>query len=359
MACIIKKNNSPFWYVKLYVDGKPKEISTKTRNYEAAKRIRNKFEDELALGRFDLLATSSNLTVDDWYKEFLQAKDNASCTYGTLDRYSRNLDNFLAFCKDVKFVRQFTSQHINNYLAQRKLEVGDWAMKSEMITIKSFFNLCTELHKIPSPAKSVHVGKPKRKAPNIYSQDEIRTMLRVEKKRDRATLLLDLQAGLRKGEIGSRRWKHINWDTNVVHVRAEDGFTPKDKDARQVPLRSETKEALLEWRAVSRYNKEQDFIFPNSKGKEFIVWVLNKKNGKRYPRSSFDKPMSEVLKRLGIQGHCKKFRDTAASYWLACGVPIQNVRDWLGHEDIETTDHYANYVPTAIEPDIRKLFEMK
>jgi integrase len=359
VASIIKKNNSPFYYIKYYAGGEPKEFSTKSRNFEVAKKIRNQIEDKLALGIFDLTPANSGLTVEGWYKEFLQVKDNQSLTYGSLDRYSRNLDNFIAFCKDIKFVRQFTSQHISNYITKRKAEIGDWSLQSEMITIKAFFNKCEELYKIPSPAKNVSVREPKRKAPNIYSQDDIRVMLRTENKRGRAMLLLDLQGGLRKGEMGSRRWKHIDMDRDIIFVREEDGFTPKDKDARQVPLRAETKKALLEWREVSKHNKEQDLIFPNAKGKEFLVNIKNQKNGKTYTRSNFDKPMLVLLKEIGIKGHCKKFRDTAASYWLACGVPPQNVRDWLGHEDIETTDHYANYVPKAIEPDIRTLFELK
>jgi len=133
----------------------------------------------------------------------------------------------------------------------------------------------------------------------------------------------------------------------LIWVRKEDGFIPKDKDNRFIPLKPETKKALLEWKKISKHSKEEDFIFPNAKGK---IFGTNE-------RSKFDVFMSKVLKRVGVKGHCSRFRDSFASYSLGVSVPPQNVQQWYGHSDFRTTQHYINYLPKAVEPDIRKLFE--
>lgn len=346
MACIIKKNNSSYWYVRYQDKDKIVDYSTKSRNHEVAKRIRNNIEDKIALRRFDLIPISSALTVEEWTKQFLeiQKSDNAKAT---VDRYTRSLNSFLSFCSNIKFMRQFTGLDIVKYKSNRSKQVSKTAVCNELSVIRRFFNLCEQLHKIPSPMKGIAIGEPDKKPPNIYSQDEIRKFFLIKDKRDRAIVLLDLQAGLRKGEMGSRRWKHIDFERDLIWVRREDGFIPKDKDNRFIPLKPETKKALLEWRKISKYNKEEDIVFPGKRGK--IIGT--------YQRSKFDVLMSKVLERVGVKGHCQKFRDTFASYSLGCDVPPQNVQQWYGHSDFRTTQHYITYLPKAIEPDVRKLFE--
>jgi len=358
----IKKEASPYYYIRYQANGKVADYSTKSRNYEVARKIRNKIEDDLALGKFDLIPISSSLTVEEWRNEFFENKatqiKKGDFAESSFDRYQRSIGKFLESFNDVKNMRQFTVEHIKKYERKRLDEISSNTVLNELTHIKVFFSECWELHKIPSPMEDFQVGEQDKKPPNIYSQDEIRKFLPVENKRNRAMLLLDLQAGLRKWEMGSRRWKHIDFERNVIWIRKEGGFNPKDRDDRSIPLKPETKEALLKWKEESRYNKEEDFIFPNSKGKEFIANVKNKL-GRTRQVSKFDVVMLKVLKKVGVKGHCQKFRDTFASYSLGVGVPPQNIQQWLGHSDFKTTQHYLNYLPKAIEPDIRKLFEWK
>jgi len=344
MASIIQKNNSPFYYVKYYENGMPKEHSTKSRNYKVAQRIRNEIEDRITLGRFDLIPASSSVPVDEFRKEFFETKGR-DMRESSVDRYRRSINQFLSFYPEVKNMKQFTYRHINDYLNKRKQDgLEQSSLCNELRAIKVFFNLCNKLYKIPSPARDIRLNKPSRKAPNIYSQDEIRKILSVRALKDRAVLLLDLQTGLRKGEMASRKWKHIDFEKDIIWVLSEKEFVPKDKESRQVPLRKETKEALLNWHKESRFNNEDDYIF-YSRGKQGIT--------------HFDRFMLNVLAKAGVKGSCQKFRDTFASYSLACGVPPQNVREWLGHSSLKVTDKYSNYLPKAVESDIRRLFEWR
>jgi integrase len=266
VACIIKKNNSPFYYVKYYVEGKSAELSTKSRNIEVAKRIRRKIEDELILGKFGLISTSSNVSVKDAYNEFVETYKR-KVNEISLDRYIRSLRPFLDFHSDIHHMHKFKYQHINEYLNKRAQLIKQSSQYNELRAIKLFFGLCEKLHNIPSPARNIAIKKPPRKEPNIYSQEEIIKLLSVRDPRAKAAIMLDLQAGLRKGEMASRKWKHIDFDRNTVRILVEKDFMPKDKDSRTIPLRKETREALVAWRKKSKYTKEEDYIFTGSRGK--------------------------------------------------------------------------------------------
>lgn len=341
MACIIKKNNSPFYYVKYYAEGKPVELSTKSRNLEVARRIRRKVEDELALGNFGLIATSSSISVKNAYDEFIKTHKR-KVNERSLDRYTRSLQPFLGFHTGIDCMNKFKYHHINDYLNERSRTIRQSSQYNELRAIKLFFGLCEKLHNIPSPAKNISIKKPPRKEPNIYTQEEILRLLAVKDHQAKAAIMLDLQIGLRKGEMASRKWKHIDFDRNLIRIVVEKDFIPKDKNNRTIPLREETKKALFTWREKSKYTREEDYVFPGKRGKG---------------NAHFDRFMLSILFKAGVHGSCQKFRDTFASYSLACGVPPQNVRDLMGHSSLEITDRYSNYLPKAVRPEMKKLFE--
>lgn len=345
MACVIKKNKSPYWYVKYYENSVAVEYSTKSRNRLVAKRIRNDIEDRVALQKFNLIPHNKKLLVVDFYKEFLDTKISSGKTCdGTLDRYQRALKYFFAYLPEKKYINDFTNRDINDFVITRSKEVGQSAVYNELRTLKTFFNLCERLHNYPAPTKNISVKRPDRKEPCLYSQEEIRMMVKVSDVFKKAVLMTDLQGGLRKREMATRKWKHVDFENERVYITLDNDFKTKGRDNRFVPLRQETAEALLRWREQTSFKGEQNYLFPG-------------RHGKRH--SHFDLVMKRILKDIGVKGHCQKFRDNFASYSLACGVPLQNVRDYLGHDEIGTTNHYANYMPKRIEPDIKQLFEWK
>lgn len=154
MACIIKKKNSPFYYVKYRADGKPVELSTKSRNLEVAKRIRNEIEDKMALGVFNLVPRFGSVSIGDYHKEFFETKKLAA---SSVNKYVRNLQPFIAHFHNLKRMNEFTPKLINDYLNIRKKLVGDWEIHSEFTVIKMFFKMCETLYNIKSPCVGITI----------------------------------------------------------------------------------------------------------------------------------------------------------------------------------------------------------
>lgn len=130
------------------------------------------------------------------------------------------------------------------------------------------------------------------------------------------TVLLALNTGMRKGELGQLKWGDINFTANTLTVRA--GYA-KSGEARHIPLNDEATAVLSAWRRQR-----------GSAGSVFGV-------------ASFSKAWRRVLVGAGIEDfRFHDLRHTFASNLVMAGVALNTVRELLGHSDIEMTIRYAH-----------------
>ena len=153
------------------------------------------------------------------------------------------------------------------------------------------------------------------------------------------------QTGLRFGEQAALRWRHIDFDREVVHVRlamrrVRSGSVAADipkntkqgtlsKARRIVPLTSDLLTRLRAWRLKSQWSADDDYIFPTRLGT---------------PQQTSDNWRKRVLHPLcdEIDGLVKlrwhDLRHVFASVCLSVlGNDLVRISDLLGHESVETT----------------------
>lgn len=137
--------------------------------------------------------------------------------------------------------------------------------------------------------------------------------------------LLTLNTGLRRGEVFNLDWKDVNLKSKTLTVQ---GATSKSGETRHIPLNTESIEILKQWQKQS--NSKQ-FVFPA-------------KDGKRLDniKSSWTTIMTET-KIKDFRFH--DLRHTFASNLVMKGVPLNTVRELLGHADLKTTLRYAHLAP--------------
>lgn len=137
-----------------------------------------------------------------------------------------------------------------------------------------------------------------------------------------------LETGCRRGELLSLQW----WQ-----VKDLDGLNPqldlpasktKTKRDRVVPISGRLK-AILEMRRNDPAGEPQGpqaYVFGNEIGRR---------------RGSIRTAWRLACRRAGIVDlHFHDLRREAGSRWLEGGVPLQVVRDWLGHTNISQTSTY-------------------
>ncbi|WP_313483204.1 phage integrase [Stutzerimonas kunmingensis] len=140
-------------------------------------------------------------------------------------------------------------------------------------------------------------------------------------------VLLSLNTGMRRGEVFSLRWQDVNLQAKTLTVAGEGA---KTSETRHIPLNSEALATLKAW-------KEQTigtgYVFPGEDEK---------------PMTDVKTAWLELLKNAGIIGfRWHDMRHDFASRLVMAGVPLNTVRDLLGHADIKMTLRYAHLAPDS------------
>lgn len=170
-----------------------------------------------------------------------------------------------------------------------------------------------------------------------------------------------LATGVRAGECAGLEWKDIDRKNGVIHVRRTMttdingkrviGQTTKTRRSRRdIPINSEIAEIL-----AAQFNQNKalfgdiisidGFVFPNSKNEALNPAMFNETITRAiaaYNKKNTKKPKSErgiTLEHFSIHA----FRDTFASRAAAAGVPLNVLKELLGHSSYAmTADLYGH-----------------
>jgi integrase len=136
-------------------------------------------------------------------------------------------------------------------------------------------------------------------------------------------VILDLQTGLRRGDLLSLKPDQIDFARNLIHVR-------QTKTGRELhlPMNATAKELLF--RLVGEAKQSgNDYLFTNPR------------NGTRY--KSIKKAFKAAVKEAGIEDfRFHDLRHTFGTRAVDAGAPLTGVRDAMGHASLETTNRYAH-----------------
>ncbi|OKY25235.1 site-specific integrase [Thalassotalea sp. PP2-459] len=138
-------------------------------------------------------------------------------------------------------------------------------------------------------------------------------------------VLLALNTGMRKGELLSLEWSHINFDNKILTV---DFQNAKSGSTRHLPLNTQAFNTLKEWQQET----------------DGIGFVFKDKNG--LPLKDFPYIWGELLDKAKITNF--RFHDLRhhfASKLVMASVDLNTVRELLGHSDLKMTLRYAHLAP--------------
>ena len=138
-------------------------------------------------------------------------------------------------------------------------------------------------------------------------------------------VLVSLNTGMRRGELFNLKWSTVNLETKTITVA---GATSKTNDTRHIPMNKETLSVLKDWK---KQTSNTLFVFPNQTGGRLedvkSAWL-------------------KLLKRAKIEDfRWHDMRHDFASRLVVAGVPLNTIRDLLGHADIKMTLRYAHLAP--------------
>lgn len=172
---------------------------------------------------------------------------------------------------------------------------------------------------------------------DVLSGAEVEALIRAAKgDQDAALFATAAYAGLRLGELRALRWRDIDFEKRLVHVRrsyvlGSEGV-PKSGRVRSVPLIDQTAKPLEDLSRRGAFVSKDDLVFCNSTGEVFDDSALRRR-------------FYAARDAAGVPAI--RFHDLRHTFGtLAVQVfPLSDVMAYMGHADITTTMIYVHHVP--------------
>lgn len=309
------------WYYICWSENrKPKRVSTRTRDEEAAKGILANFKAGLTAAPNYKQITISMITA-----EYRAAKNDGSRAYtGTLCNAMQHIDAFFGPLMPENITPALSRQYIAD---RRALGRADDTIRRELGALQAAINYCKrEGWKItsspiilppPSPARDIWLGR----------EDVKRLIECCEQDHLRLFILIAYTTCARKASVLELTWDRVNMQTRLIDFR-----TPKERETNKR-------------RGVKRINNrlftEMEKALELAQSNYVIEW-----NGKPVGniRKAFMTAAAKADLPLKVTPHTLKH--SAGVHMAMDGVPIMEISKQLDHTSVRTTErHYMKYHP--------------
>ena len=193
---------------------------------------------------------------------------------------------------------------------------------------------------VGQPEKVASLPRPpkRRKLPNVMSVAEVQKVIAaIQNEKQRMIVSLLYSSGLRVGEVVKVKVGDLNFDKRRLFVKAGKG----DKD-RYTILPKKSISLLQSY--IPAY-KVDDWLFEGQNGGHYSV-----------------KSVQEIVKNAVGQARIKRrvtphsFRHAFTTHLHDFGYSVEQIRIWLGHADISTTQGYL-HVGNEEQDDLKSPFD--
>jgi integrase/recombinase XerD len=257
-----------------------------------------------------------------------------------------NLLDFLEWLEkeELDEIDRIKPHHIKTYYEYLKVRphsrktgcISPKTVHHHLCNLRLFFALLQQTDVLPVNPMSVLKFSYPRETPeprSILTIAEVHELYRsTQTLQERAILSLGYGCGLRSLELMAINVEDLRLNENYIIVQHGKG-----NKRRLVPINARVKNDLQQYIAHERILYLKD---------ETQALLLNT-SGKRMRKYTFNKILKEINARTGNPVIIRKnicthnLRHSIATHLLAQGVPVEQVRLFLGHSQLETTEIYT------------------
>jgi integrase len=195
-----------------------------------------------------------------------------------------------------------------------------------------------------NPIEGVRCSSKRMRTPDVLTPDEFKSLLHELPQRERVMVMLVGTTGLRRSELIALTWHDVDFnalqvDINKSCVRAQIAATKTAASSKPVPLLRAVANSLLEWRRVTQYPTQEDFLFPS---------IRNHGKTPLWPDMILNKVIRPAAERAGICGKrigWHTFRHSLGTNLRFLGVDVKTAQELLRHANAKITlDLYSQAV---------------
>lgn len=284
------------------------------------------------------------------FRDYLQVQ--RSVANNTLGSYLADLRQFFEYAgggqRQVQ-LDQLTEEKLRAYLdhlAEQAISLRSIQRKLTALRILfRFFVAKAYLEK--SPAEKIKVPRVQLSLPEVFSVQEVESLLAAPDRRqnlglrDSAMFELMYACGLRVTELLELELGSINWEDGSLLVKG------KRSRERWVPMGRYCMKALKEYLNSARVQlmkgRYHDTVFVNNRGLPMT-------------RQGFWKVLKSYASKLQFKKtlHPHILRHSFASHMLERGADLRSIQQLLGHSDIATTQIYTQINADKLREDYEK-----
>lgn len=232
----------------------------------------------------------------------------------TIKSYTYNVSRFLGFLDKSRL--NLSIDNVKEYLLVQN--VGTNTSRLQYASISFFFR---EILKTPFSFEEIPLKKKEKQLPRVISKEKIKQMIELtDNLKHKLIVKLLYSSGLRLSELLNLKRKDIDFDRNLIHVKAGKG-----KKDRMTLISNDLKLDLLKY--YSNYAFNTEYILEGRKGK--------------YTKKSVQKVLKNFGKKIGIKITPHMLRHSFATHLLEQGTDIRIIQKLLGHSNLNTTEIYT------------------
>jgi integrase len=204
---------------------------------------------------------------------------------------------------------------------------------------------------------------------NYLESDDIKLFLTTARKDNYLYYMFFKTAiftGMRKGEIAGLGWQDIDFEDGSIDVNktlhhqlneGQDRIGPPktEKAYRKVKVDKKLLEELKDLKKIADQNKEiygEEYEYYEDLQKQKYNLVFCKENGEFIPKSTLFNALNRVLEKAKLSSRricIHDLRDTHTVMCLEAGMPLEEVAERLGHEDISTTNKFYIHITNKMK----------
>jgi integrase/recombinase XerD len=271
------------------------------------------------------------------YLALLEARNYASSTLLVVAGALKSLTRHLPDTRQAALIAdltQTTSQDISDFVCvAQKAGLAPTTINTKLSLLIEFFEFLREeglITQQPILRRRHRLLTPTTLPKPIHQIDLVAFFKVIDSIRDRLIFLLMLRCGLRVSEVCALTWEAIDFNDGTARIN-----NGKGQVDRIAYLSSDVEQALKTWRS---HKQTGEYLFPSRNRKDAPL-----------TRFQINGLMAKYLKAANItkrySPHC--LRHSFATELLNAGVPLEVLKELMGHRSIHITLRYTQLYETT------------
>ncbi len=337
------------WWVRLYVNGREKWY--RADNKTQAKALYGRLRAEIREGKYfpEKFRQPKAITLRAWITRYLEGSTNRGLANER--RYGRRWSLLLGkrllseiTTEDLRHIQAKFKAHTQrlrekNQKAKKKSKqrgLRDSSINRHFAFLRHALMLAVKDGKMSRNPMAGVKFFPEAQRTRFLTNPELKRLKGVMSKTEWKLVAFAVETGLRREEQFSLRWDQVSLETSTVTLPL-----PKGGKTRHVPL---TEGAKCILRSLDSFLRSP-WVFPS------LGDPMRPMDSLAFMRRAYE----PALRKAGISGACwHTLRHTAASRRIMAGVDLFSVKEFLGHQDIETTLRYVHLAPGHLKEAVNR-----